>query len=65
MIVRALILSGVALTLAAPALRAEIVAQPQLAQFCIGQASERLGTRPASLMTLPVERNHGIFTVYG
>lgn len=65
MIVRVLILSGVALTLAAPALRAEIVAQPQLAQFCIGQAAERLGTRPAGLMTLPVERNHGIFTVYG
>lgn len=51
--------------LAAPAARAEIVAQPQLAQFCVGQASENLGTQPANLMTLPVEKVHGVFTVYG
>lgn len=55
-----------ALTVARPqAAAAKIVAQPQLATFCTGEAAGRLKTRPANLIVLPVEKTHGVFHVYG
>ena len=53
-----------ALMTASPA-NAKIVAEPGLAKYCVGGASAKLGVRPASLMTLPVEKTHGTYTVYG
>lgn len=44
---------------------AKIVAQPQFAQFCAGEASAEIGTRPTNLILLPVEKTHGKFHVYG
>jgi hypothetical protein len=47
------------------AARAEIVAEPEMAAFCIGEAAAKLGTRPRNILTLPVERSGGEFFVFG
>jgi hypothetical protein len=44
---------------------ARIVSEPQLAQYCAGEAAGQLGTRPTNLILLPVEKTHGRFHVYG
>lgn len=61
----ALVLSLATLALAPSITLAEIVAEPQLAKICLGAAAEKLGTRPGNLMTLPVERSRGKYTVNG
>ncbi|PYF06727.1 hypothetical protein C8J30_1249 [Rhodobacter viridis] len=61
----ALALCVATLALAPSVTLAEIVAEPQLAKICLGAAAEKLGTRPGNLMTLPVERSRGKYTVNG
>jgi hypothetical protein len=50
---------------AAAAAQAEVVAEPELAAFCTGEAAAKLGTRPRNILTLPVERSGGNYIVYG
>jgi hypothetical protein len=44
---------------------AKIVAEPEMAAFCKGEAAAKLGTRPRNIMTLPVEKSGGKYIVYG
>jgi hypothetical protein len=53
------------MALASAAAQAEIVAEPELAAFCTGEAAAELGTRPGNILTLPVERSGGRYIVYG
>ncbi|MBC2836679.1 hypothetical protein [Paragemmobacter straminiformis] len=50
---------------AAAAAQAKIVAEPQMAAFCTGEAAAKLGTRPRNILTLPVEKKRGKYIVYG
>ncbi len=50
---------------AAAAAQAKVVAQPEMAAFCTGEAAAKLGTRPRNILTLPVERSGGKYIVYG
>jgi hypothetical protein len=36
-----------------------------MAAFCVGEAAAKLGTHPRNILTLPVERSGGRYTVYG
>jgi hypothetical protein len=45
--------------------QAKVVAEPEMAAFCIGEAAAKLGTRPRNILTLPVEKSGGKFMVYG
>jgi hypothetical protein len=47
------------------AAQARVVAEPEMAAFCVGEAAAKLGTRPRNILTLPVERSGGRYTVYG
>jgi hypothetical protein len=47
------------------AAQAKVVAEPEMAAFCVGEAAAKLGTRPRNILTLPVERSGGRYTVYG
>jgi hypothetical protein len=44
---------------------AKVVAAPQMAAFCVGEAAAKLGTRPRNIMTLPVEKSGGRYVVFG
>ncbi len=44
---------------------AKIVAEPEMAAFCKGEAAAKLGTRPGNILTLPVEKSGGKYIVYG
>lgn len=44
---------------------AKVVAEPEMAAFCIGEAAAKLGTRPRNILTLPVEKSGGNYIVYG
>ncbi len=50
---------------AAAGAQAKIVAEPQMAAFCTGEAAAKLGTRPRNILTLPVEKKNGKYIVYG
>ena len=50
---------------AAAAAQARIVAEPEMAAFCTGEAAAKLGTRPRNILTLPVEKTGGKYIVYG
>ena len=50
---------------AAAAAQAKVVAEPEMAAFCTGEAAAKLGTRPRNIMTLPVEKSGGKYIVYG
>jgi hypothetical protein len=50
---------------AASTAQAKIVAQPEMAAFCTGEAAAKLGTRPRNILTLPVEKSGGTYIVYG
>lgn len=50
---------------AATAVQAKVVAAPEMATFCTGEAAAKLGTRPRNIMTLPVEKSGGKYIVYG
>lgn len=50
---------------AAAAAQAKVVAEPDMAAFCIGEAAAKLGTRPRNILTLPVEKSGGKYIVYG
>jgi hypothetical protein len=50
---------------AAAAAHAKVVAEPEMAAFCAGEAAAKLGTRPRNILTLPVEKSGGKFIVYG
>jgi hypothetical protein len=50
---------------AATAAQAKVVAEPQMAAFCTGEAAAKLGTRPRNILTLPVEKSGGKYIVYG
>ncbi len=45
--------------------QAKVVAEPEMAAFCTGEAAAKLGTRPRNILTLPVEKSGGTFIVYG
>jgi hypothetical protein len=47
------------------AAQAKVVAEPEMAAFCTGEAAAKLGTRPRNIMTLPVEKSGGKYIVYG
>lgn len=49
----------------APGAQAKIVAEPEMAAFCTGEAAAKLGTRPGNILTLPVEKSGGKYIVYG
>lgn len=49
----------------APAVQAKVVAEPEMAAFCAGEAAAKLGTRPRNILTLPVEKSGGKYIVYG
>lgn len=49
----------------AAAAHAKIVAEPEMAAFCTGEAAAKLGTRPRNILTLPVEKSGGKYIVYG
>jgi hypothetical protein len=44
---------------------AKVVAEPEMAAFCTGEAAAKLGTRPRNILTLPVEKSGGKYTVFG
>jgi len=44
---------------------AKVVAEPEMAAFCTGEAAAKLGTRPRNILTLPVEKSGGKYIVYG
>jgi hypothetical protein len=50
---------------AAAAAQAKVVAEPEMATFCTGEAAAKLGTRPRNILTLPVEKSGGKYIVYG
>jgi hypothetical protein len=50
---------------ASSAAQAKIVAEPEMAAFCTGEAAAKLGTRPRNILTLPVEKSGGKYIVYG
>jgi hypothetical protein len=50
---------------AATGAQAKIVAEPEMAAFCTGEAAAKLGTRPRNILTLPVEKAGGKYIVYG
>jgi hypothetical protein len=50
---------------AAAAAQAKVVAEPEMAAFCTGEAAAKLGTRPHNIMTLPVEKSGGKYKVFG
>ncbi|MBN2629893.1 MAG: hypothetical protein JXR75_05075 [Rhodobacteraceae bacterium] len=50
---------------AASATQAKVVAEPEMAAFCTGEAAAKLGTRPRNILTLPVEKSGGKYIVYG
>jgi hypothetical protein len=50
---------------ASAAAQAKVVAEPEMAAFCTGEAAAKLGTRPRNILTLPVEKTGGKYTVYG
>jgi hypothetical protein len=50
---------------ASVAAQAKVVAEPEMAAFCIGEAAAKLGTRPRNILTLPVEKSGGKYIVYG
>jgi hypothetical protein len=58
-------MAATAATVLASAAQARVVAEPELAAFCVGEAAAKLGTRPRNILTLPVERNGGQYIVYG
>lgn len=41
------------------------VAVKDMQRHCQGEASAKFGERPQDILTLPVERDHGMYTVYG
>lgn len=41
------------------------VAVKDMQRHCQGEASAKFGQRPQNILTLPVERDHGMYTVYG
>jgi hypothetical protein len=45
--------------------QAKVVAEPEMAAFCTGEAAAKLGTRPRNILTLPVEKTGGKYIVYG
>jgi hypothetical protein len=45
--------------------QAKVVAEPEMAAFCKGEAAAKLGTRPRNILTLPVEKSGGKYIVYG
>lgn len=45
--------------------QAKVVAEPEMAAFCAGEAAAKLGTRPRNILTLPVEKSGGKYIVYG
>jgi hypothetical protein len=47
------------------AAQAKIVAEPEMAAFCAGEAAAKLGTRPRNILTLPVEKSGWKYKVYG
>lgn len=50
---------------AAGGAQAKVVAEPEMAAFCTGEAAAKLGTRPRKILTLPVEKSGGKYVVYG
>lgn len=56
--------AGLALGAAGMA-QAKIVAAPDMAKFCVGEAAAKLGTKPRNILTLPVEKSRGKYVVYG
>jgi hypothetical protein len=50
---------------AAGGAQAKVVAEPEMAAFCTGEAAAKLGTRPRNILTLPVEKSGGKYVVYG
>jgi hypothetical protein len=50
---------------AAAAAQAKVVAEPEMAAFCTGEAAAKLGTRPRNILMLPVEKSGGKYIVYG
>lgn len=50
---------------AVAAAQAKVVAEPEMAAFCTGEAAAKLGTRPRNILTLPVEKSGGEYIVYG
>jgi hypothetical protein len=50
---------------AAGGAKAKVVAEPEMAAFCTGEAAAKLGTRPRNILTLPVEKSGGNYVVYG
>lgn len=45
--------------------QAKVVAEPEMAAFCTGEAAAKLGTRPRNILTLPVEKSGAKYMVYG
>ncbi len=41
------------------------VAVKDMQRYCQGEASAKFGERPQDILTLPVERDHGMYSVYG
>lgn len=41
------------------------LSQAEMPAYCRGEASAKFGQRPQAISTLPAERDHGMFTVYG
>jgi hypothetical protein len=50
---------------AAAAAQAKVVAEPEMAAFCTGEAAAKLGTRPRNILMLPVEKSGGKYIAYG
>lgn len=62
---RHLVLAAVGIVGTVASAEAKIVAEPQMAAFCIGEAAAKLGTRPRNILALPVEKSRGKYTVFG
>jgi hypothetical protein len=60
-----LVLATACVVGAAATAQAKIVAEPEMAAFCTGEAAAKLGTRPRNILTLPVEKSGGKYIVYG
>jgi hypothetical protein len=45
--------------------QAKVVAEPEMAAFCTGEAAAKLGTRPRNILMLPVEKSGGKYIAFG
>jgi hypothetical protein len=63
-LLRLVLATACACSIAATA-HAKVVAEPEMAAFCTGEAAAKLGTRPRNILMLPVEKSGGKYIVYG